>query len=415
MNSNIAYRAADAMADFNSLRFGAMVLGCAALAIAGCEIWLSHSAAHTLATGTTASLLAIIAAAAALGKTFWVSCVTLFWRKRLYAGIAAAVLFGIIVHVYSIQAVLSLAATGRDATVSERGHVIGNRERVAEQYETAKRTVAALAGQRAAAEVANDLRAAEADLEAAKRSQSSAESQALAQLSTGVGPRYNEAVADGKAAAAKISTLENRIRTLTNEKKASIQAEQAGVQMRELGARLEGMGAPGHKDPQAAVIQDYLGLVGINATERGVGLGTLLPILVIVEFGGMLLMTLATQLWVAGSPVYAAAKPSGGVAVLTRQPMPPMLPPVAPSPEEKAFKALSRVIVLEKSGKIEASGRTLADHLEVPNATLATYLNKWEEERRIVRTRVGDKWAISLPVLERAAAKASARREMVAA
>ncbi len=415
MKTNIAYRIADAMAEMTVLRIVAAVLAVMSLTIAVCEIRLSHSAAFTLATGTTASLLAVIAAAAAVGKTFWISCVTLFWRKRLYAGIAVAVLFGLIAHTYSIQALLSLASTGRDTVVSERGHQIEARERVVEQYELAKKTVTAMAGQRASAAVANDLRLAEADLAAAKQAKVSADTEAETQKATGIGRLYNAAVTDSRAAATKIDTIESRIRTLNSEKRASLQAEQAKVEMDENRAKLEAMGAPGVKDPQASNIRDYLSLVGWNVSERGVSLGTLLPILAIAELGGMLLMALSTSLWIAGAPVYV--QPSGGqVAELHREPDPAPQPVKAlPKPEmtkeQKALTGLTRLIAVERNNTITASGNEIADHLEVARSSMAVYIKKWADEGKITLDREGDRYVIGLP----SRALLQARRQMVSA
>jgi hypothetical protein len=415
-NRNIAHSAAMAMAEFSFFRVAAVMVAIAAFAISFSEIALSHDAAFTLATGQTASLLAIIAASAAFVKMFWIPGATAFWSKRQYAATAAAVLFGIIAHAYSIQAVLSLAASGRDAVVSQRGNEIGKRERVEQQYAAAKATVASTSGSRPSVDVQRDLTLALEQVETAKKAQASAESRAAAELSTGAGNRYNLAVTDSREALAKVEAGQKRLRDLDAEWKLALQSEQARKDMATLNAQLDGMGAAGHKDPQAAVMTDYLAMVGIKASERSVSLGSLLPILLIVELGGALAMTIACGLWAAGSPA-PIVRPSGGIAVATFAPdVPPMepvkmLPTPVPSKEQQTFRALTRMIALERGNSVTASGNELADHLGVPRSSMHEHLKRWSNDGRVTLGRDGNRYVIGLPTR----ALVAARREMVAA
>lgn len=416
----IADRAALAMRDFSILRVAAVMIGIAAFAISFCEIAISHDAAFTLATGQTASLLASIAAFAAFVKMLWIPSATALWGRSLYAASLAAVAFGIIAHVYSIQAVLSLAATGRDAVTAQRGQVIEKRDRVAERYAEAKQTAGRLSGSRPSADVKKELMLVLEQVETAKKANASAELNAAAELNTGAGKRYDVAVNESRSALAKVEAGQKRLRELDAEHKSSLQAEQARVDMAELSVKLDALGAPGRADPQAAVMTDYLALVGIKASERSVSLGSLIPILLIVELGGALAMTMASGMWTAGGPV-PIVRPSGGI-VLERSPEHlPTPDPVKllakpldrpePSKEQKALMALTRTVALERGNSISVSGNKLAEHLGVPTSSMHNYLTRWSKDGRITMDRDGDKYVIGLPTR----ALMVARREMVSA
>lgn len=407
----IAENTACAISEINPLKVVAVMVAVAAFAMGLCEIMLSHDAAFTLAAGRTAGLLAIVAASAAFVKMIWLPGASYFWDKSLYVPCAAAVVFGIGAHIYSVQAVLSLAATGRDEIVSQRGQSIEQRDRVAERYVEAKKTVAKLAGSRHSTEVEKELRLVLGDVETAQTARAAATNAASVQLKTGAGGKYDTAIAEGRAAITKIEAGQKRLSALDAEHKASLQYEQARADMHTLSAQLDGITAPGNKDPQAAVMTEYLSFVGVHATERGVSLASLLPILALVELGGALAMTIASGLWTAGSAT-PAVTPSGGIAVATWAPTKQLPPPAELSQEEKTFREVRSMVVLSKDNKLIAgSGRKLSEHLEVPNATLAQYLIRWEANNRIIKAMENGQLVLSLPVRARVAAQ----REMATA
>lgn len=427
MITNIGAFASRVYGEVTLSRTKAVIFGVAAFGLMICEMVFGHLAAHMLATGTVATWLAVGAVFACIIKAGWLTTASVYWQERAIGSLIAVVAFGLIAHLYSFQAILGLAATGREMIIGERGGDIGKVDRAKERYEAARKERDALAGQRPVEKVAADIDRVRAEIVAAESREAEAKAKEAEERKTYCGSRCNAYVTAGQAAAATQAKLRPLIKELEAELVTARKADDARA---EYAKALEAVNATPavtqHADPQASVFVNYAALVGVITSSGTVGLLLLLPVAFLIEFGAPLGFKIAAAEWSRGQvqrTAEAPSLPSGGVSLATRAPDGPIpqLPAKPPSQEEQAFIALRRMIAHQPEGKVPATlrplGAALGEAIGLEKAlapeTMNTYLKRWHEAGRIVRSVEGTKVFVTLAPTQRALVRAEAR--MVAA
>lgn len=402
-------------------RFVAIVVGAAVLVIMVIEACLGFHAAYVFNSGAVAGLMATAAITLAIFKGVWLTAALDFLKRRSYTAAGGAVILGALCHLYSMQAGLGLAAEGRDAVTSDRGAQIQARARAQDAYDTAKRQVGA--GQRPSLQVKDDIQATELVLRDAQTRQAAAVAERDAQKASGLGPRYNQAVADERIASQKVEEARTKIESLKSEMTLARQAENAVADMKAAEIALGKLNAPTHADPQAHNLSSYLNAFGFNSTAAGVSLALPLPLVLFVEFAGVLGLMIAASFWQMGSPVRPEPVQQASYAVATRiieaQPQPVAMLPEPLKPEEQALRDLKSLIAHGNAigQKVGTSSRKLIAHFNAEmgrsyaHSTFAGWASTWVKEGKIQKVAVGKNTFYDLPPMNRLAA----RRELRAA
>lgn len=420
IKEDITYFARSAMAEMSMPRIiAAALIGAGAIMVYR-DILIAYDAAASAGDN-----LATVAASGAFIKVFLATGVVYIWNTRktlggfgAFSGIAACCVAAILFHAYSLVSAMDFAFAGRDKVVTTQGQTIEDRKRLEARYSAASARVQASSGARPVSDIEADVKKIEASLAAAAAlAASEAVNEETHRKNVYCGDLCKAAAANKNAAIADQRTLVPRLEALSLELKGSRQAEQARSDMADIDAALAKLKTAGHRDPQAYSAATVLSGLGFNIDPENaqhvenVGLAKPVLLSLVNEFGATCAFLLGFAFWNSRRTEERTSGQGGGVAVATWAPTKP-LPLPAPTPEEKTFREVRNLIACATDNKLVAgSGRKLSDHLEVPNSSLAEWLNRWERDGKIVKTMEGNQLVLSLPTRARIAA----RRELATA
>ncbi len=140
-----------------SHRSVAVCIGGAAAAMAICGAILNYGAAKVMSPGEAAATLAWAAAISEAIKLSWLAGFRVCLRRREVLGAATLLGVGVLLHGYTMIAVLGSSAVGRDEVQSERQGKFDARARAEAAVAGAKARVASYDGVRSEATVQQDI------------------------------------------------------------------------------------------------------------------------------------------------------------------------------------------------------------------------------------------------------------------
>ncbi len=331
-----------------SHRSAAVCIGGAAVAMAVCGAILNYGAAKVMSPGEAATTLAWAAAISEAIKLSWLAGFRICLRRREILAAAALLGVGVLLHGYTMIAVLGSSAVGRDQVQSERQGKLDARARAEAAVAGAKARVATYEGVRSEASVQQDInRLLETpDTNGCKRP-------------------YGQ---PAKAACEQIGQLKSE---LVGARKA----DQAREDLTKAQAELKNApDAPKSIDPQSSAMAAWLPL----SAEK---IGQLLPLLpsMLLEFTPMGGMMLASILWSLGEEHNANGERGSSSAASNNK-------RAASKPrrmtKDEALEAL-RTMALSTTtdGKlIIASANSLAKKLGVHPSTFRGWAKHWQEK-----------------------------------
>ena len=135
----------------------AVCIGGAAVAMAVCGAILNYGAAKVMSPGEVAATLAWAAAISEVIKLSWLAGFRICLRRREILAAATLLGVGVLLHGYTMIAVLGSSAVGRDQAASERQGKIDARVRAEAAVADAKARVASYEGARSEATVQQDI------------------------------------------------------------------------------------------------------------------------------------------------------------------------------------------------------------------------------------------------------------------
>jgi transposase-like protein len=331
-----------------SHRSAAVCIGGAAVAMAVCGANLNFGAAKIMSPGEAATTLAWAAAISEVIKLTWLAGFRVCLNRREILGAATLLGVGVLLHGYTMIAVLGSSAAGRDEVQSTRQGKIDARAQAEAAVADAKARVASYEGVRSEATVQQDInRLLETpDTNGCKRP-------------------YGQ---PAKLACEQIGQLKAEL-------VGSRKADQAREDLTKAQAEFKGAPeAPKNIDPQSAAMAAWLPL-------SAEAIGRLLPLLpsMLLEFSPMGGMMLASILWGAGGEHNASDERGSSSAASGNK-------RAASKPRgmtrDEAMEAL-RTMALSTTtdGKlIIASANSLAKKLGVNPSTFRGWVKHWREK-----------------------------------